>query len=172
MNRQTVRYVDVLVDIIIEHFGMKEPKIVSTGGSMGGQCALIYTAYAKVTPTAAALNCPVCDMPYHYTERPDLPRTMHSAFGGGEDSLSETIEAASPLHLAQKAGLPKIKYLVIHCEADTAVNKERHSDRLTAEMRNHGYDVTYITLPGKNHCDLTPEAYAKYYGFAEEALNG
>ena len=81
MNRQAVAVTDEILDVVFDHFKLPETTpIVSTGGSMGGQQALVYMLYAKRTPIACAVNCAVCDMPYHYTERPDLPRSMYSAF--------------------------------------------------------------------------------------------
>ena len=48
---------------------------------MGGLCALVWPRYTKRRVVAVAANCPVCDLPFHYTERPDLPRTLRAAFG-------------------------------------------------------------------------------------------
>ena len=100
MNRQAVDYVDEIVDVIVRHYGMNDPKIVSSGGSMGGLSSIVYAAYARITPVMVVSNCPVCDLPYHYTERPDLPRTLMSAFSGYDMPLEDAIRTASPLHLA------------------------------------------------------------------------
>jgi len=81
MNRQAIDWTDEVLDVLFDHFNLPEATpIISTGGSMGGQCALVYTRYAKRTPKACFANCPVCDMPFHFTERPDLPRTIYSAY--------------------------------------------------------------------------------------------
>ena len=163
MNRQTVDYVDEIVDVLMEHFGLSEDiPIISTGGSMGGLCSLTYAAYAKRTPTAVVSNCPVCDLPYHYTERPDLPRTLYSAFGSYDGTIDEAMRSASPLHLAEADKMPKIPYYIFHCTEDMAVNKGMHSDRFVAAMEACGHDVTYIAVEGCGHCELSPEARVRH----------
>ena len=130
MNQQAVDYTDELVDVLFEHYGLSEDtKIVSSGFSMGGMSSITYSAYATRTPVRVVANCPVCDLPFHYTERPDLPRTIYSAFFNCED-FDKALEDASPLHLAQKGALPDIFYDIFHCSADMAVNIDAHSGKL------------------------------------------
>lgn len=44
MNHQTVRFVDEIIDVLFDTYHLPEgTAIVSSGGSMGGQCALTYT---------------------------------------------------------------------------------------------------------------------------------
>lgn len=160
MNKQAVAYTDELIDVIMEEYGLPEDlPIVSTGGSMGGQSALVYTAYAKRTPKACVANCPVCDLPYHFTERPDLPRTLYSAFGQYDCSLEEALQSASPLHLAEAGKMPDVKYTIYHCTEDKAVNKEMHSDRFVVAMH---YGVNYFAVPDRGQCDLPPEFRESY----------
>ncbi len=153
MNKQTVHFVDELVDVLICGYGLADDiPVISTGGSMGGLSALVYTAHAKRTPVACVANCPVCDLPYHFTERVDLPRTLYSAFGTYEGTMAEAMESASPFHLADK--MPEsTKYHIFHCDADKAVNKEMHSDRFVEKMRPR-HDLEYYEVPGKGHCEL------------------
>ena len=85
MNRDTVAYVDELIDVLCAHYGLHAPKIVSSGVSMGGLCALVYCAYATVTPVRCVTNCPVCDLVYHFDEREAVkfainPATKHVTF--------------------------------------------------------------------------------------------
>ena len=171
MNRQTVDYVDELVDVLTGKFDLPDDiPVGATGGSMGGQCALVYCAYARRTPAACVVNCPVCDLPYHFTERPDLPRTMYSAFGTYEGTLQEALESASPLHLAAAGKLPRIPYTVFHCEEDMAVNKQKHGDRFCAQMTENGYDITYIPVPGRGHCELPEAERRQYMDIAVDAI--
>lgn len=161
MNRQTVDYVDEIIDVLMAHFDLPDDiPIISTGGSMGGLCSLTYAKYAKRTPCAVISNCPVCDLPYHYTERRDLPRTLYSAFGTYEGTLDEALRSASPLHLA--AEMPDIAYYIFHCDADMAVNKEKHSDAFVAAMRAADRRVEYTIDVGRGHCDLSPEIKKMY----------
>ena len=162
MNPQAVKTTDEIIDAVMERCGLTDVPIVSTGGSMGGLSALIYTRYAKRTPAACVANCPVCDLPYHYTERPDLPRTLYSAFGTADaETLEDAMKKASPLHLALAKDMPKAKYVIFHCEADEMVNKQQHSDRLVAALKEF-CDVEYYGVPDRRHCDLSEEMAALY----------
>lgn len=170
MNFQAIALVDAVVAAAKEKFGLAaDAPVISTGGSMGGLSALIYTRYARVTPTACAANCPVCDLPYHATERPDLPRTMVAAFAGYPCSIELAMELHSPLH--QAAGMPRVPYYVVHGGADKAVNQQKHSDRFVAAMREAGQSITYRVVEPMEHCDLKsfPEAEREYYDFIAEA---
>ena len=160
MNQQTVAYVDEIIAVICEKYHLDETvKIVSTGRSMGGLCALVYCAYAKITPCASVTNCPVCDLVYHYTERSDLPRTLYSAFATYEGSMEEALKSCSPLHLADQ--MPDIPYTVFHCEADLAVNLEMHSKKFVAAMQGaHRVELNIVPLRG--HCDLSAKARVAY----------
>ena len=160
MNRQTVELTDELVDVLFEAYDLPEDTpIISTGGSMGGLSALVYTRYAKRTPAACVANCPVCDLPFHFTERPDLPRTLYSAFGTYPGTLEEALQSASPLHLAGE--MPDADYHIFHCEADKAVNKAAHSDRFVTAMAEH-HRVSYYPVPERGHCDLPEDVRALY----------
>lgn len=163
MNRQAVDYTDQILDVLTAAYGCGEVPVVSTGGSMGGQSALVYMVYAKRTPAACVVNCPVCDVVYHYTEREDLPRTLYSAVAHEEGTLEDALRAISPLHLVER--MPKADYHFFHCEEDSMVGKALHSDVFVAAMRERGHQVSYDTVPGRDHCDLTEpmrELYAKY----------
>lgn len=162
MNPQSVQIADEIVEAVLERCGVEDIPFVSVGGSMGGQQALVYARYAKRTPVSCVVNCPVCDLPYHYTERPDLPRTLYSAFGMVDaETIEAAMEKASPLHLAKAGEMPKIDYVLFHCEADEAVNKQMHSDRFVQAM-GEGYSIEYYAVPNRGHCDLTDEMRALY----------
>ena len=160
MNRQTVRFVDEIVDVLIKKYNLTEQTaIVSSGGSMGGLCALVYTHDAKRTPVKCVVNCPVCDLPFHFTERPDLPRTLYSAFGDYDDmTFEEALKTASPLHLAPT--MPHIPYTIFHCEKDTQVNIDLHSKKMIESMDD--FDIKFYEIKGRDHCDLTEEMSEMY----------
>lgn len=163
MDPFAVRTTDEVLDAVRELLGLYQLPVAATGGSMGGHAALLYTAKAKKTPEACVANCPVCDLPYHYTERPDLPRTLYSAFGTcTQNTLEEALAEASPYHLALAGRMPDTRYRIFHCEEDEMVNKQKHSDRLVGVLRSSGRDVEYIAVPGRGHCDLTEEAIGLY----------
>lgn len=160
-NKQNIAYTDEIIDVLFKEYDLPEDlPIVSTGGSMGGLSALVYMAYAKRTPIACVANCPVCDLPFHFTERPDLPRTLYSAFFNYNCSLQEALESASPIHLVDK--MPKAsKYYIFHCEEDKSVNKQKHSDRFVEKMKAE-HNISYYAVPERGHCDLTEEMRELY----------
>ena len=169
MNPQSIAFTDEILDVIFEKYELSEnTPIVSVGGSMGGLASLVYTKYAKRTPVACLANCPVCDLPYHYTERPDLPRTLYSAFFNEEGSLDDEMKKYSPYHLASE--MPDIEYHIFHCDADGAVNIDKHSNRFVEAMRANGKKITYDIVPDRNHCDLTPEAREKYNKYMFDSI--
>ena len=150
MNPSVVAFIDDLVDAVrVRHALGAELPLISTGGSMGGHAALLYTIRSRHRITACLANCPVCDLPYHYSEREDLPRTMHHAFGSYGD-ISAQLEANSPLH--QVAHLPVIPYLLLHGALDQAVKKSAHSDPLVAAMRGRRLRIEYLECPQMRHC--------------------
>lgn len=169
MNPQSVAMTDEILDVLIDHYNLPESiPVVATGGSMGGLCALVYTHYAKRTPVACIANCPVCDLPYHLTERPDLPRTLYSAFWHEEGTIEQVLERFSPLHLAPH--MPAAAYHIFHCAADQAVNKEKHSDRFVAAMKKAGRHVQYYEIPHCGHCDLPDDKKALLSQCAIDAI--
>lgn len=169
MNRNAVAIVDAVTDAFFDRFSLApNTPIIASGGSMGGLSSLIYTRYAKRTPTACAANCPVCDLPFHRTERDDLPRTVYSAFCDYPMPFDDAVKTASPVH--QAADMPKIPYLIVHCEEDKAVNKAKHSDVLVEALRKSGHEVEYIAVPGRGHCDMDEAAWKRYDGFILENI--
>jgi len=167
MNKQAVAYTDEIIDVLIGKYNLSDNiPIVSTGGSMGGQSALVYTAYAKHQPVACVANCPVCDVVFHFTERKDLPRTLYSALFNEPGTLEDALKSISPLHIIDK--MPKVKYHIFHCNKDMAVNIDAHSKKLISEFDKRQYEFTFDVVEGRGHCDLTLEMKRK---FAEYAIN-
>jgi len=167
MNKQAVAYTDEIIDVLIGKYNLSDNiPIVSTGGSMGGQSALVYTAYAKHQPVACVANCPVCDVVFHFTERKDLPRTLYSALFNEPGTLEDALKSISPLHIIDK--MPKVKYHIFHCNKDLAVNIDAHSKKLISEFDKRQYEFTFDVVEGRGHCDLTLEMKRK---FAEYAIN-
>ena len=168
MNRQTVAFVDELVDLLFETFELpEETPIVSTGGSMGGLSALVYIAKAKHKISACIANCPVCDLPGFYAEFSHVPRTLYSAFGNYDCSLQEAMESASPVHLVDQ--MPDIPYYIFHCAEDDSVLPENHSEIFVEKMRKN-HRITYHVIPGRGHCDLPEEVLNQYYSYALQTI--
>lgn len=171
MNKQAVACTDEILDVLFEKYNLPEStRVVSSGGSMGGQSALAYTKYAKRTPVACITNCPVCDLVFHFTERVDLPRTLYSAFYNEEGTLNEVLKRFSPYHLAKD--MPNVKYHNFHCDKDGAVNIDKHSRVFVEEMKKHGKDIGFTVVNDRDHCDLTPEVNELYRKMCADAALG
>lgn len=170
MNRDEVRLADEVIDVIKDKYGLDDKTpLVASGGSMGGLACIVYTKYAKHTPVGCVANCPVCDLPYHYTERIDLPRTLYSAFYSYDCTMDEALKSCSPLHLAPS--LPeKTEYTIFHCEKDLAVNIDMHSEKFVSELSKYRH-VDYIKVPGRGHCDLDEENDRKFKEIALSYIN-
>lgn len=171
MNAQAVAYTDEIIDAIFDHFKLPEDTpIVSMGQSMGGLASLVYTRYAKRTPIACISNCPVCDLVYHFTERPDLPRTIYSAFWNEEGELNDILKKYSPVHLAPE--MPDAKYYIFHCDKDKSVNLASHSQKFVAAMNECGKGVELEIIPDRGHCKLTFAANDKRLRLALDYIGG
>ncbi|MGD0091180.1 MAG: prolyl oligopeptidase family serine peptidase [Planctomycetota bacterium] len=170
MNRQARALVDELVDAVYAHFNLQDTvPLVLTGGSMGGYCSLLYARYARRPLKACLAQFPVSDLKYHFSERPDLPRTIYCAFSGYAEDLEALFKEHSPLD--QVAFMPRVPYLIIHGDADKAVSKAAHSDKLVAAMRKLGFEVEYIEVPGMGHTEpLFYDVYRKKIDFVKRAL--
>jgi len=156
MNRQSRKFVDDLAASVYAAYSLSaDIPFLAHGGSMGGFSALLYTRYAKQKISACVAVCPVCDLKHHFTERPDLPRTIRHAFLGYEEDFESLLAEHSPV--CQAAGMPHIPYFIIHITGDPAVNKASHSDKLVAKMKEHGLDVTYHEVEGTGHCGPLPQ---------------
>ena len=169
MNKQTSCLTDEIIDVLTEHYNLpKDIPIVSSGESMGGQSALVYMVKAKRTPVACVAGCPVCDLPFHFTERPDLPRTLYSAFYNEDGEIGDALKEASPVHLIDR--MPPVDYYIFHCEKDEAVNKEKHSDVLVNKMREKGLNIKYHTVPDRGHCELTADMRQLYLKYISDSI--
>lgn len=155
MNRQSRRFMDDLIDDVFREFALGAgTPIISTGGSMGGHGALLYTRYARRPIVACHALFPACDMTYHWNERPDVPATVRYAFRDYAEDWDAVLKEHSPLH--QVGCMPKIPYQVIHGDADKAVSKQHHSDPFVAAMKTHGHTIEYIEVPGMGHGTAMP----------------
>lgn len=168
MNRQAIDYTDEILDVLFDHFNLPESTpIISAGGSMGGQSALMYTKYAKRTPKACFAMVPVCDMVYHFTERKDLPRTLYSAFYNEEGTMEDALRRYSPLHLASE--MPDVPYYIFHGTMDKKVNIDAHSEKLVAALQP-SHSVTYVKYRGYDHSQVPHDIWVKWNSFIEAEL--
>jgi len=171
MNREARAFVDGLItDIIKEYKLPRNIPIISAGGSMGGFSSLLFTRYSKHKIAACYANCPVCDLKYHFSERPDLPPTIHMAFRGYNEGMEELFIEHSPVK--QVAEMPDIPYLIIHGGKDQAVNQKAHSDKMAALMKKRRLKLEYIKVPEMGHCGPLPQkTWEKIVKFAVKHFN-
>ena len=171
MNAQAIAYTDEIVDVLFEKYDLpKDTPVVSMGQSMGGLASLVYTRYAKRTPVGCIANCPVCDLVYHFTERPDLPRTIYSALWNEDGDIGEVMKKYSPVHLAPE--MPDAKYYIFHCDKDKSVNLKLHSGKFVEAMKACGKDVEMEIIEGRGHCKLTFAANDKRLRLALDYIGG
>lgn len=170
MNAKTVDFVDQVLDIALASHGLSADfPVVARGRSMGGYSALAFAMFSKRNIKAVVANCPVTDISFHITERPDLPRTFHDAMGSYGD-ISQILKDRSPNLHPEK--LPSCKYLIIHGFNDKAVSKTAHSDKLVKLMRERKLDVRYVEDQIMEHCSpMSYETLVAYEGFQEEMLS-
>ena len=170
MNRQARRFVDDLVDSIYHVYKLRaSAPLISTGESMGGQCALLYTRYAAHPVAACTVNCPVCDLKFAFHERADVPRTIHFAFRGYKEDMETLLKEHSPV--AQAANFPDIPFQIIHGVHDTGVVKSKHSDKLVPLLRKSGIKVEYLEVAEMNHCSpMPPSVWKRQTDFVCEHL--
>lgn len=170
MNDDAVVMTDCIMDAVFEKFRLPSDfPIAITGTSMGGQSALIYCALGKHRAVACALNCPVCDMVYHYSEREDVPRTIYSVYCSDPRGLDAAVRSVDPRSRMHE--MPRIPYFIAHCEADTKVNIQKHSLTYIEEMRELGYDVAFRAVADRDHVDLTDEARYWLYDSMRDAIH-
>lgn len=167
-NRQTVAYIEEVLDVVYAHFALPADfPLVYTGNSMGGLTALACTVLCKYKAVACLANCPVCDMSNHLFERDDLPHALYSTFGTYEENLEEAMLTVSPLHLIDR--MPDIPYCVFCGEEDQIVPKEKHSDPFVQEMKE-SHRITYYEIPGMGHCNLPEDMKKLYWQIAADSI--
>lgn len=170
MNDHAVRLTDRLVDLVLAQHGLpKDLPVCSSGGSMGGQGAYVYARYSRHNVRRVVVNCGVADLAYHYTERPDLPRTITAAFADAPDFEAE-LKARSPLALARAGQMPRADYVIFHATKDNAVSIDRHAKPMVAALEASGNKVEYRVSEGTGHTELTPELVKRYYAAIRETF--
>jgi dipeptidyl aminopeptidase/acylaminoacyl peptidase len=149
MNREAREFADEVISAAMRLYRLgADVPLIAAGGSMGGCGSLLLARYSRHTVAACLAIHPVCDTARHF-ERPDVTRTMLCAFRGYAEPLAEVLAEHSPL--AQAGAMPDIPYCVIQGDSDTTVEKEIHSDRLVAKLRENGREVDYTVVPGYGH---------------------
>ena len=131
MNRQARAFVDELLDHVFAEIGTENIPLIASGGSMGGCAALLFCRYSAHRAIGCDLLWPVCNTVAHFSERPDLPPTFHSAFAGYSEPLEELLKE----HLCLD------RVALIKCGGGSVIDAAR-------EQWNDGSN-TFCIAPGK-----------------------
>jgi len=162
-NNAAVRMADGVVCALAEKYCLPEefPLAVS-GGSMGGQGALIYAAETRFKLRCAAVACPCIDVPAAYSIRPEFSRTFFSAAAGYDLPITEALERLSPVH--RLADLPDIEYFISVNGADELFPEEEiHAFAHSLEAQ--GRKVVYLNQPDTYHGQFIPEVRDELHTF-------
>jgi dipeptidyl aminopeptidase/acylaminoacyl peptidase len=128
--------------------GVADPgRVAIMGGSHGGYATLAALAFwpgefscGIAINAASDLNLLMSTMPAYWT----VGRSRWETRVGKDEAFLRTI---SPLYSAGRIVSP---LLLIHNANDVRVTKE-HSERMAAELRERGKDVTFLLFPGAGH---------------------
>jgi pimeloyl-ACP methyl ester carboxylesterase len=170
-NFETIHTTDKIIAATLDKYNISSSiPLVIYGRSMGGVSAYNYIIYGKYRASGVAGNCPVTDLRYHSTERPDTARGIYRAFAHYPSGVSLAVEIHSPIHQINR--MPNIPYFVVSSEADVQVNKGAHADKFVAALKSKNYTVTYVIVPGMTHCqfdggkmDSHPDVLSQYIEF-------
>ncbi|MDR3231229.1 MAG: prolyl oligopeptidase family serine peptidase, partial [Synergistaceae bacterium] len=163
-----VEEIDEIIAATLGKYGLPDSiPLVVFGRSMGGVGATNFIRFSRYKDRVkgCAMNSPVTDLEYHSTERPDCAATIYRAYSYYDIPIELAVEIHSPVNFIDE--MPDIPYLIVHGDADKAVNKGAHSDKYVPAMRAKGYNVTYVEVAGMEHVDLAgnPEARKLYLDF-------
>ena len=166
MNKGAVRMTDLLVDAIREKYGLgADSPLGVSGGSMGGQGALMYACRSRHRVTACAAACPCFDVPAAVSVRPEFPRTFLRAVADYDMPFGEALLTLSPRHCVDE--LPSIPYFIT-CDCADELFPEAGMDEFVAAMRARGLSVSYRKMPGMGHGGFTPEVREELTTFLVE----
>ena len=159
MNDRSAKYVDMIIEAVCKITGVDPHAvpIISTGTSMGGLSAILYSKKAAITPKACFASCPVIDL-VAFAAHPYVPhyiRTVYSTLAA--DDMGNALREHSPYHVVPY--LPRIPYYIVYGGKDTAVLPELHSKKFKVRMEEYGHDITVIEAPECGH--IYPYYYPK-----------
>ncbi|MDR1520556.1 MAG: hypothetical protein LBU23_10535, partial [Planctomycetota bacterium] len=102
-NFQAIHETDLIIAATLEKYGIDASvPIVVYGRSMGGVSAYNYAVYGKFSVAGIAGNCPVTDLAYHATERPDVARGIYRAFAHYDSGVALAVAWHNPAALLDR----------------------------------------------------------------------
>lgn len=175
MNAKTVAYVDAIVEVFIDKYGLPADIPVGLyGGSMGGYSCFHYAMKTKYNVVAADLNCPCCNMEYEvYCNHCSVLRTYFESSMTDTEDFAAYVRENSPINMIGR--LKKIPYRFAVGLKDMSLIPSQHAFRMIPMLRDAGFEVDLCEYPGAGHCNIGAEArYAEHTWLIakmEEALS-
>lgn len=170
VNDQCIAFCDECLDALYAKYSLKKditPFMVA-GGSMGGLTAIMYPVLGSYRARAAAADCPVCDLRTFIGETDFRRCSFYDAYF--HKDLDTELTRHNPLERLRD--FPDIPYMIVRGEADPAIDMATQYEVLLAAMKDHGIDVTFVSVPDMKHCELEhfPEHLKQYADFCFRAL--
>ena len=158
MNRETVDFVDMLVEIAMEKWKIpKDAPVGLYGGSMGGYSVFHYAMKSRHNVVAGDLNCPACNMEYEvYVNKNTVLHTYYESAMSSCDDFEAYVRDNSPINMIGK--LKRIPYRFAVGLKDTALAPSQHSFKMIPLLRDAGYEVDVVEYPQAGHCNIGAEA--------------
>ena len=155
MNRETVGFVDMLVEIAMEKWDIpKDAPVGVYGRSMGGYSVFHYAMQSRHNVVAGALNCPACNMEYevYVCGIEAITRAYYTSAMGHCDDFAAYVRDNSPLNLVGR--LKRIPYRFAVGMQDPLLAPSQHSLKLAPLLRDAGYAVEVVEYPRAGHCNI------------------
>ena len=158
MNRETVAFVDLLVEIAMEQWKIPtDAPIGLYGGSMGGYSVFHYAAKSRHNVVAGDLNCPACNLEYEvYCNRNSILHTYYESSMAYCDDFDAYVRENSPINMI--GILRKMPYRFAVGLKDTALEPSQHSFKMVSLRREAGFEVDVAEYPLAGHCNIGADA--------------
>ena len=158
MNRETVAFVDLLVEIAMEQWKIPtDAPIGLYGGSMGGYSVFHYAAKSRHNVVAGDLNCPACNLEYEvYCNRNSILHTYYESSMAYCDDFDAYVRENSPINMI--GILRKMPYRFAVGLKDTALEPSQHSFKMISLLREAGFEVDVAEYPLAGHCNIGADA--------------
>ena len=172
MNKKTLAFVDMLVEIAMEKWNLPSDLPVGVyGRSMGGYSAFHYAKKSRHTIVAVDLNCPCCNMDYElYCNKSSILRAYYESAMQDCDDFPAYVRENSPINMV--GSLPKIPYRFAVGLSDPLLAPSQHSFKMIPLMRDAGFDVAVQEYPEAGHCSIGAAARAAEHKWLMEKMLG
>lgn len=172
-NKGVIRMADLVIDALKDHYNLPDDiPVVSTGGSMGGLGALMFTHGSRHNIISCMAACPCYDILGEYKSfdaLKEFPRTYLSAIAAYDMPLTEGLKAITPQE--NIATMPKVPYYVV-CNVEDECFDDEGMAVFVQKMKDAGHDVTFKVLPGTTHGTFTDEERVSYRNFIINSIIG